>query len=211
MNEVKKCCRCNIEKSTSEFCKNKSTKDGYSKWCRECSKIYYQEVKHKYTEKRSTYGKTYYRNNKERCNRYFAEHRESKAEYDKHYRMANAERIAKFKKDWEAVQLKTNPSYKIIKNLRRRLSHALSGRNKSASTMVLLGCTPDELKIKLEKQFTGDMSWENYGTRWHIDHIKPCNAFNLLEESEQRACFHHSNLQPLLAIDNLKKGRKFIG
>lgn len=77
--------------------------------------------------------------------------------------------------------------------------------------MELLGCKPEFLKEYLEKQFTGDMSWENYGSLWHIDHRKPCDAFDLIQESEQRACFHYTNLQPLLVIDNLKKGKKYDG
>ena len=58
------------------------------------------------------------------------------------------------------------------------------------------------------KKFVSGMSWENYG-KWHIDHIKPCASFNLLEEDEQKKCFHYTNLQPLWAKDNLKKGGKY--
>jgi hypothetical protein len=43
---------------------------------------------------------------------------------------------------------------------------------------------------------------------WHIDHIKPCSSFNLEEPHEQMTCFHWSNLQPLWAKDNLRKGAR---
>ena len=72
------------------------------------------------------------------------------------------------------------------------------------------------LKQYLEKQFTKGMSWDNYGNPngdhtscWHIDHIKPCASFDLTQEDQQKECFHYTNLQPLWAIDNLKKGGKF--
>ena len=52
------------------------------------------------------------------------------------------------------------------------------------------------------------MNWSNYGN-WHIDHIIPCNAFDLNNEFEKRACFHYTNLQPLWACDNIKKGCKY--
>ena len=51
------------------------------------------------------------------------------------------------------------------------------------------------------------MNWDNYG-QWHIDHIRPCASFNLLDPIEQKICFHYTNLQPLWAEDNLKKSNK---
>ena len=51
------------------------------------------------------------------------------------------------------------------------------------------------------------MSWENYG-KWHIDHIIPCNIFDLTIPSQQEECFNWKNLQPLWAADNLRKGSK---
>ena len=69
----------------------------------------------------------------------------------------------------------------------------------------------EKLKKHLEKQFQKGMTWNNYGMYgWHIDHIIPCSAFNLNLESEQRKCFNYTNLQPLWAIDNIKKGDKII-
>ena len=52
------------------------------------------------------------------------------------------------------------------------------------------------------------MSWGNYG-KWHVDHIRPCASFNLVNEEEQKKCFHYTNLQPLWAKDNLSKGSKY--
>jgi hypothetical protein len=48
------------------------------------------------------------------------------------------------------------------------------------------------------------MSWNNHG-QWHIDHVRPCSSFNLLNPEEQQQCFHYTNLQPLWAADNLSK------
>lgn len=54
------------------------------------------------------------------------------------------------------------------------------------------------------------MTWENYGyDGWHIDHIKPISLFDLTKESEIRAACHYTNLQPLWAEDNMKKGAKY--
>ena len=49
------------------------------------------------------------------------------------------------------------------------------------------------------------MNWDNR-SEWHIDHIVPLSSANT-EEELIRLC-HYTNLQPLWAEDNLKKGGK---
>lgn len=72
--------------------------------------------------------------------------------------------------------------------------------------MELIGCDIEHLIKHLESQFRDGMSWDNYGIKgWHIDHIIPCNAFNLWNPEEQKKCFHYTNLQPLWASENLAK------
>ena len=104
--------------------------------------------------------------------------------------------------------LKNNPHIRITENLRKRTRDVLKGISKSKPTLNLIGCSKKELVIHLESMFVEGMSWENYGD-WQIDHIKPCSSFNLLDSSEQEKCFHYSNLQPLWAVDNKKKGNKY--
>jgi hypothetical protein len=47
------------------------------------------------------------------------------------------------------------------------------------------------------------MTWENHG-EWHLDHIKSL-ASSKTEQELYKRC-HYTNLQPLWAIDNIKKG-----
>ena len=78
---------------------------------------------------------------------------------------------------------------------------------KKGHTLQFLGCSRDDLLKHLEGQFEDGMTWENYGVHgWHIDHIKPCVAFDLTNIAEQAECFHYTNLQPLWAKDNISKG-----
>jgi len=99
-----------------------------------------------------------------------------------------------------------NLNYKLADNLRRRLRYALNGKYKTAKTLELLGCSVDYLKNHLQSQFQHGMNWSNYG-KWHIDHIKPCASFDLSKPEEQSKCFSWKNLQPLWAIDNLRKSK----
>ena len=58
------------------------------------------------------------------------------------------------------------------------------------------------------------MTWENHGRgkgKWHIDHIKPCDAFDMNNVNEQKICFHYTNLQPLWQEDNVAKKNKWEG
>jgi len=104
---------------------------------------------------------------------------------------------------------KKDPAFKILTILRGRIRQALKGYNKSDLTVKLLGCSIEEFWIHLEKKFTRGMTRENHG-EWHVDHIIPCASFDLSKPEEQVKCFHYTNLQPLWAIDNLKKGdRKY--
>ena len=74
--------------------------------------------------------------------------------------------------------------------------------------MELSGCSKEELYTFLEAEFSEGMTWENYG-KWHVDHIRPCASFNLEDVEEQKKCFHWTNLQPLWAVDNIRKGSKW--
>ena len=100
-----------------------------------------------------------------------------------------------------------SPSQKIAATLRNRINIGLKKSKKAGRTIELLGCTYNEVKLHLEKQFTKGMSWDNWGRGgWHIDHIKPCSSFDLTKEKAQFKCFHYSNLQPLWESDNCAKG-----
>ena len=102
------------------------------------------------------------------------------------------------------------PHLRIKNRIIQRIGKAVK-RNcakKAHPTFVLTGCTIRYLRSHLESQFKPGMTWANYGA-WHIDHIRPCASFNLLDAQQQSECFHWSNLQPLWASENCSKGSKF--
>jgi hypothetical protein len=81
------------------------------------------------------------------------------------------------------------------------------GFAKNSKTTEMLGSEWLSVKIHIENKFTKGMNWSNYG-EWHIDHITPL-AFAKTKEEIIKLC-HYTNLQPLWAIDNIKKGSKII-
>ena len=123
------------------------------------------------------------------------------------WRKDNRQNIQKTNTLYEKKRKLTDPEFKIMKTLRSRLGSALKNQNarKSQHTLDLIGCSIPFLLGYLEAKFTSGMTWENHG-KWHIDHIKPCASFNLLDKEEQQKCFYYTNLQPLWAVENLQKG-----
>lgn len=76
----------------------------------------------------------------------------------------------------------------------------------------LVDYTLDDLIKHLESQFLPGMTWDNYG-EWHIDHIIPVSVFNFdsYDHPDFRRCWALSNLRPMWAKDNFKKGARFTG
>ena len=95
-------------------------------------------------------------------------------------------------------------SYKINKQLKRRFIHKAR-----RISIQYLSYTIDDLIKHLESKFKKGMSWKNYG-KWHIDHIIPETLFNYkdLGDSEFQKCWALSNLQPLWALENIRKGNR---
>jgi len=179
------------------FNKKKYNKEYRSnKWNKEHKKAWSSEYYLKYKE----YFKGYKLENKEHIKKYMKE-------YHIGYRLKNKERIQKYRNRYERERKKTDPNFKLRIVLRRRVLEALKGKHKSKRTMELLGCTIDELWTHLESKFTDGMTRDNHGT-WHVDHIKACTKFDLTDPEQQQICFHWSNLQPLWAHDNIRKGNK---
>lgn len=127
---------------------------------------------------------------------------------------ADVDKKREYFREYHRKRAEEDPTFKLAGALRARVRAAIkaAGGKKSKKTEELIGCTIEELMVHLERQFKDGMSWENYGD-WHVDHIKPVASFSNLANDidEQRACFHFSNLQPLWAEDNLRKGAKHEG
>lgn len=124
-------------------------------------------------------------------------------------RLRNPEKLKEISKRKRA-KIKADPLRKLAMGIRGRICsmfrRGLNGA-KCASSLELLGCSFSDAKAHLEKQFKAGMSWENWSLfGWHIDHITPLSSFDLSKPEEQKKAFHYSNLQPLWAEENLKKG-----
>jgi hypothetical protein len=195
---IKKCNKCGEIRNFSEYNKDCSKKDGHRNICKLC-------VKEKYLQNRDyeiQRSKDYQEKNREKVLK-------QKLIHAKKYFIKNHDKIKEYQKNYKKNRLKNDPLFRLSINISSRIRGYLKINNitKKNTTFDIVGCNPHELKTHLEKNFIGNMSWENYG-EWHIDHIIPLSSASN-EEELYKLC-HFTNLQPLWAEDNLKKGNKLI-
>jgi len=209
MKDIKFCNKCKTNKHISCFHKSKAQKDGLVSVCKSCKKIY----KHKWDIK-----------NKEKMKTYFKEYRiknlDKKRQSDKEYYKNNKDRLLSYRSIWaknnrERINKrhhernKTDIQYKLNRAVRSRFNQAFRSIYTGGVAIRNLGCSIKELELHLESQFQEGMSWDNYGVKgWHIDHIIPLDYFELDDPTQILVACYYKNLQPLWAVDNLKKGNK---
>lgn len=115
--------------------------------------------------------------------------------------------------EWRRKKLKNNIHFKIKRNISNGIWCKLKRRGckKNEETLKCLPYTIEQLKKHLEKLFKPGMSWDNYG-KWHIDHIVPDSSYNYISVTDKQFLQSWSlkNLQPLWAIDNIRKSNKLL-
>ncbi len=189
--------------------------------CSSYTRKYRAKDPKKYDAKRRVWAKQ----NQVRCNAYAKAWRalnpDKSLAASKRWRDANPEQLKALSKAWtdshreyinarDRERCARDHAYRIGRRLRARLRWAVKAHfgEKSATSIELTGCTVAFLLEYLEARFKPGMSWMNYGSIWHIDHRIPCASYDLAMASDQRTCFHYSNLQPLFGDENRRKHAK---
>jgi len=220
---MKKCNKCNVEKQLNEFSKDSKGKYGVKGKCKQCIKEY--DLIYKSTNK--TKLQQYYLDNKEKINKqskdlynknrryYIEKHTQYGKDNPEVRRKATAKYLKlnpEYQNQYRKNRYNTDPQFKLRIILGNRLNEVLKKNKtyKTSNIITLLGCTLDEVKQHLEKQFINSMSWENHGILWEIDHIIPCDFFDLTNIYSQQQCFHYTNLQPLDKTENRIKSNKIL-
>lgn len=211
---MKTCRKCGQDLPLEKFHKNSASSDGRQSYCKDCSRQATKDSYHKHAEEKRAADRERYKSRKEYCK-----------ENNRAWREANTEQHRANAREWyrankERVIARNNASYhkkyrkdhafrldRIIRRHARRVIEML-GTEKSFDTYKAVGYSPQELKAHIEQQFQNGMCWDNYG-EWHIDHIRPISSFISEGNSDAGEINALSNLQPLWAKDNLRKGAQF--
>lgn len=194
---MKKCKKCNIEKSLIEFCTRKGEIDGKHRYCKSCLNQDFKSYYHTSGRKKSDYYKTYREQNKEYFNKYCSNHYHTKKEL---YR------------EWNKNKYYQDLSFRLKHITSSRINDALKTYLilKNNRTVEYLGCNMEEYIFYLEQKFTPEMNWGNYGEYWEIDHILPVSSFDLNIEENLYKCFHYTNTQPLEKTKNREKSNNIV-
>ncbi len=195
---------CQKSKPLSEFPKDRSRKDGYGYWCKECQRAanktsYYKNHKARkaasnlyaqtHKEEARINSKAHYEANKEsisaRQSKWYQENRETKLAYSKEHRLDNIDSYKSYEKAYR-------DSHK---------SERTAAWNKRRA--LKLNQTPPDADFKKIAEFyeESERLTRETGMSHHVDHIIPLSKGGL---------HHEDNLQVLTAEENLKKGNKLI-
>ena len=199
--DVKKCSECIVIKPLSKFRQYKERYNSYSSLCKQClnekDKIRKKNLRQKISE--TTFVKC------ERCNIEKALKNFSKLKkfYKKKICLeCYPSFLTEQKTEWCRKERNCNVNYRLKKSIAARLRSVLKKDN---TTMNYIGCNIQYLREWFEYNFTKNMTWDNYGSFWSIDHIIPVSKFDLTKENEKLRCWHWSNLVPVTVNYNSKK------
>jgi len=154
-----------------------------AQWCIKCRKVYNIENKLKI--------QSYYQ-------------QKDTSDIQKRFYYKNREKFFEYKKN----KRKSDPLFKLKDNIRKRIYSYLKGKNLGFNSVDYLGCNVDSYKEYLQLKFDSNMSWENYGEYWEIDHIIPLFSFDLSVESNIKQAFNYENTRPLSIQENRSRPKK---
>jgi hypothetical protein len=231
--ESKVCNRCGEAKGREEFHKNRLFRDGLHRACKECrreqAREYYQKpgVAVRVQIRQAGYlkspgvkiRKSQYDKERYQIPEVKARHKTWAKGYNqipevkaRTKERAQAPGVKVRKNERQKERRAEDLNFRIAKSLRTRLWHSVKNGQKIGSAVEDLGCSIDEFRFYLEKQFNSGMTWENWGRglgRWHIDHIVPLSWFDLKNREQLLSACNYKNLQPLWSEENLSKGATY--
>ena len=182
--DTKKCTGCKNVLPIDDFGINRVKTGQRKARCRDCVTLFRNKIKRSETDR----DRYHNRGGREKA----------KVSYEKYKPKRNANRREKTKND---------PQYRLDHNYRTRIYHALRQNGQSRTGKIkYLGMSQDIYNQWLEYQFDENMTRDNYGTYWEIDHVKPCASFDLTKEENIYDCFDWKNTRPLEKTANTSKG-----
>lgn len=222
---VKTCPRCGLEKSATVENFYRCSRFGLAGWCKACEGDK-KRAKRKTPERFSD-------SEKRECSSCdvvkplseFHHNARTKSGYANYCKpcqnAANRASHAKHREARNAVQSKrvsacpkSRMNYRILGLVRKALDRKVACLRPASITREFwrtIGYDREQLCDHLESLFLPDMGWHNL-REWHIDHIKPVRLFSFesFECPQFKECWGLENLRPLWAVDNLRKGGKYI-
>ena len=145
--------------------------------------------------------------------RYHSLSKEEKRELSRKQRAAqDPDKLKKYHREYFANRIQSDINFLLISNLRTLTKGAIKrgGAKTDLETIKLIGCSLEECREHIEAQFDSKMNWDNWDRDgWHLDHIRPCSSFDLVQKKQQYVCFNWRNLRPLSSEENMSKNNQY--
>ena len=171
--DLKKCSKCKMIYSKSNFYKDRTTNDGYIPSCKICCQKYYYNNRSRILNNHKIYNK----NNRSKINAY------------------------------ERLKRKNDSNFSLFGNIRQRTKYALKSPNNDKIN-DLIGCSNYFFRKWIIHQLYGEMTLENYGKNWCLDHCYPLSKISLSNENELIKYTNWLNIRPMYIKENIIKGDK---
>lgn len=234
-NTTKVCRICKIEKDLYCYGKCKRNKDGLKSACKECRNLqnrdyvkrnpekakaswtadnrksrerkakWYQNIP---KEERQRKGRQHYLENIERykngSSNYYKKNKKKCLSANKKYRSKPENK--KRKCEMHKKRMQSDPDYRLRCVVGSRVRKAIKQNDYTFDELI--GCSTKEFRLHLESLMSKCMSWSNYGTFWHVDHVMPLSAVDLNDNACLLSVANWRNCVPLKKKENLSKGSK---
>jgi hypothetical protein len=145
---------------------------------------------------------------KEKRKLYRERTKEHRAKKLREWYLANKKYANAYSVAYKRRRYARDPSYKLAKLISARCRDAVKHSYKTGRAIDALGAPIDEVRRHIERMFAPGMSWENFGRKWQLDHIRPLAGFDLTDPAQFAEAFHFLNLRPLVKRRNLSKGAR---
>ena len=110
----------------------------------------------------------------------------------------------------ERKRIAIDVNYRLISNIRKRTYQAFKSQNvtKLNKTFVLIGFSQSFFKRWIIDQLYGEMTLDNYGKIWCLDHCYPLYQTNLSNETDMIKATIWIILKPMYFSENIAKADK---
>jgi len=189
--KIKQCNDCNQYMPISQFRNLKTGVYGVGQKCKICWSAWYKQrlTDDEYKKKLVTQRANNHIKNRDKYNKRHQIHFQKNKKY-----------IYKRRKRYYT----NNPDKAYAELHRQHIRNTLKcGKN----ALIYLGCDAKFLQKWFEFHFSinTNLSIENHGIEWHIDHVIPINKWDLTREDHRQLCFNWKNLMPLECCKNISK------
>ena len=192
----------------------------------ECQRKYYENN----CEGRKEYSRQYHKDNREEMleqmkqwrrnnikkinkykKQYYLNNHEEILGKSKQYQKNNIGKVLEYQKNYKKIRNKIDLGYNLNNKIRRAMNRSLKSNKAGKHWETLVDYSLADLIKRLKRTMPKGYCWQDVlDGKLHIDHIIPKSIFNFTksEHIDFKRCWALSNLQLLLAKENMSKSNK---